>query len=81
MAWGFLLVDTFRILGVTDNEVITNACVGRSNYYKMKRGRSINMEAFVRMYRYARRRIREQVSRRLLPNDFEKMWTEQFKIE
>ena len=72
------LMDTYLILGITDMEVIMKTYVGRSNYYKMKQGGIINTEAYVRLSRYAVKKIREQVARHLLPNDFEKEWKEKF---
>ena len=78
VALGNFLMDTFRILGITDKGVITGSYVGRSNYYRMKRGGIINTDAYVRLSRYAVKKIREQVARHLLPNDFEERWRDRF---
>ena len=74
IAWGDLLVTTFRILGVTDNEVIQNCYVGRSTYYRMKRGELINVDAYIRLTDYAVLKIRVRMERWLLPYDFMKEW-------
>ena len=73
-AWGDFLVTTFRILGVTDNEVIQNCYVGRSTYYRMKRGEQINVDAYIRLTDYAVLKIRARMERRLLPDGFMKEW-------
>jgi hypothetical protein len=73
-AWGDLLVTTFRILGVTDNEVIQNCYVGRSTYYRMKQGEQINVDAYIRLTDYAKLKIRARMERRLLPDGFMKEW-------
>ena len=69
-AWGDLLVTTFRILGVTDNEVIQNCYVGRSTYYRMKQGELINVDAYIRLNDYAIMKICERMGKKLLPNNF-----------
>ena len=73
-AWGDLLVTTFRILGVTDNEVIQNCYVGRSTYYRMKQGELINVDAYIRLTDYAVLKIRERMARWLLPHGFMEEW-------
>ena len=78
VALGHFSVDTFRILGITDKEVIKNCYIGRSNYYKMKQGVIINADAYVRLFHYAEKKIREQVERHLLPIDFEGKWRERW---
>ena len=69
-AWGDLLVTTFRILGVTDNEVIQNCYVGRSTYYRMKQGELINVDAYIRLNDYAIMKICERMEKKSLPNNF-----------
>ena len=73
-AWGDLLVTTFRILGVTDNEVIQNCYVGRSTYYRMKQGELINVDAYIRLTDYAVLKIRERMAMRLFPQGFMEEW-------
>lgn len=73
-AWGDLLVTTFRILGVTDNEVIQNCYVGRSTYYRMKQRELINVDAYIRLTDYAVLKIRERMARWLLPHGFMEEW-------
>ena len=73
-AWGELLVTTFRILGVTDNEVIQNCYVGRSTYYRMKQGELINVDAYIRLTDYAVLKIRARMARWLLPHCFMEEW-------
>ena len=73
-AWGDLLVTTFRILGVTDNEVIQNCYVGRSTYYRMKQGELINTDAYIRLTDYAKLKIQERMARWLLPHGFMEEW-------
>ena len=73
-AWGDLLVTTFRILGVTDNEVIQNCYVGRSTYYRMKQGELINVDAYIRLTDYAVLKIRDRMARRLFPQGFMEEW-------
>ena len=73
-AWGDLLVTTFRILGVTDNEVIQNCYVGRSTYYRMKQGELINVDDYIRLTDYAVLKIRERMARWLLPHGFMEEW-------
>ena len=67
-------VTTFRKLGITDNEVIQNCYVGRSTYYRMKRGEQINVDAYIRLTDYAVLKLRERMARRLLPDGFMKEW-------
>ena len=74
IAWGDLLVTTFRILGVTDNEVIQNCYVGRSTYYRMKQGELINVDAYIRLTDYAVLKIRERMARWLPPHCFMEEW-------
>lgn len=74
IAWGDFLVTTFRVLGITDNEVIQNCYVGRSTYYRMKRGELINVDAYIRLTDYAVLKIRVRMERWLLPYDFMKEW-------
>ena len=74
IAWGNFLVTTFRILSITDNEVIQNCYVGRSTYYRMKRGELINVDAYIRLTDYAVLKIRVRMERWLLPYDFMKEW-------
>ena len=69
-AWGDLLVTTFRILGITDNEVIQNCYVGRSTYYRMKQGELINVDAYIRLNDYAIMKICERMEKKSLPNNF-----------
>ena len=69
-AWGDLLVTTFRILGVTDNEVIQNCYVGRSTYYRMKQGEQINVDAYIWLTDYAVLKIRARMEKWLLPHGF-----------
>ena len=74
IAWGNFLVTTFRILSITDNEVIQNCYVGRSTYYHMKQGELINVDAYIRMTDYAILKIKERMARWLLPHGFMKEW-------
>ena len=74
IACGNFLVTTFRILSITDNEVIQNCYVGRSTYYRMKRGELINVDAYIRLTDYAVLKIRVRMERWLLPYDFMKEW-------
>ena len=74
IAWGELLVITFRKLGITDNEVIQNCHVGRSTYYRMKQGELINVDAYIRLTDYAVQKIKERMVRRLFPPDFMEEW-------
>ena len=74
IAWGNFLVTTFRILSIPDNEVIQNCYVGRSTYYRMKRGELINVDAYIRLTDYAVLKIRVRMERWLLPYDFMKEW-------
>ena len=74
IAWGDFLVTTFRVLGITDNEVIQNCYVGRSTYYRMKRGELINVDAYIRLMDYAVLKIRERMARRLFPQEFMEEW-------
>ena len=73
-AWGDLLVTTFRILGVTDNEVIQNCYVGRSTYYRMKQGEQINVDAYIWLTDYAVLKIRARMEKWLLPHGFMEEW-------
>ena len=73
-AWGDFLVTTFRILGVTDNEVIQNCYVGRSTYYRMKQGELINVDAYIRLTDYAVLKIRARMEKWLLPHGFMEEW-------
>ena len=74
MAWGELLIITFRKLGITDNEVIQNCYVGRSTYYRMKQGELINVDAYIRLTDYAVQKIRKRMARWLLPRGFMEEW-------
>lgn len=74
VAWGDFLLNTFRKLGIADNEVIRNCHVGRNTFYRMKRGELINVDAYLRMTGYADMKTREQVSKRLLSGDFVEEW-------
>ena len=74
IAWGDFLVTTFRVLGITDNEVIQNCYVGRSTYYRMKRGELINVDAYIRLTDYAVLKIRVRMERWLLPYGFMEEW-------
>ena len=74
IAWGNFLVTTFRILSITDNEVIQNCYVGRSTYYRMKQGELINVDAYIRLTDYAVLKIRERMARWLLPHGFMEEW-------
>ncbi len=76
-AWGDFLSDTFRELEITDNEVIRNCHIGRSTFYRMKRDELINVDAYLRMMDYAVKKIGEQVTKHLLPADFETRWWEE----
>ena len=69
-AWGDFLVTTFRILSITDNEVIQNCYVGRSTYYSMKQGELINVDAYIRLNDYAIMKICERMGKKSLPNNF-----------
>ena len=73
-AWGDLLVTTFRILGVTDNEVIQNCYVGPSTYYRMKQGEQINVDAYIWLTDYAVLKIRARMEKWLLPHGFMEEW-------
>ena len=73
-AWGDFWVTTFRILGITDNEVIQNCYVGRSTYYRMKQGELINVDAYIRLTDYAVLKIRARMARWLLPDGFMEEW-------
>ena len=70
IAWGDFLVTTFRILSITDNEVIQNCYVGRSTYYRMKQGELINVDAYIRLNDYAIMKICERMEKKSLPNNF-----------
>ena len=70
IAWGDFLVTTFRVLGITDNEVIQNCYVGRSTYYRMKQGELINVDAYIRLNDYAIMKICERMEKKSLPNNF-----------
>jgi hypothetical protein len=74
IAWGDFLVTTFRVLGITDNEVIQNCYVGRSTYYRMKRGELINVDAYIRLTDYAVLKIRARMEKWLLPDGFMEEW-------
>ena len=74
IAWGNFLVTTFRILSITDNEVIQNCYVGRSTYYRMKQGELINTDAYIRLTDYAKLKIQERMARWLLPHGFMEEW-------
>ena len=77
VAWGDFLLDTFSEQGITDNEVIRNCHIGRSTFYRMKRGELINVDAYLRMTDYAIRKIRERMKAHPLPGDFETGWWEE----
>ena len=70
IAWGNFLVTTFRILSITDNEVIQNCYVGRGTYYRMKQGELINVDAYIRLNDYAIMKICERMGKKSLPNNF-----------
>ena len=74
IAWGNFLVTTFRILSITDNEVIQNCYVGRSTYYRMKQGELINVDAYIRMNDYAIAKIQEHEAKGRLPAGYGKEW-------
>ena len=74
IAWGNFLVTTFRILSITDNEVIQNCYVGRSTYYRMKQGELINVDAYIRLNDYAILKIKERMARGRLAAGYGEEW-------
>ena len=46
-----------------DNDVIRNCHIGRSTFYRMKRGELINVNAYLRMTDYAMQKIRERMKK------------------
>ena len=73
-AWSSFLLDTFRELGMTDNEVIRNCHIGRSTFYRMKHGKQINVDAYLRLSNYAWVKIQEREAKRGLPFGYENKW-------
>ena len=73
-AWGSFLLDTFRELGTTDNEVIRNCHIGRNTFYRMKHGKQINVDAYLRLSNYAWVKIQEREAKRGLPFGYGNKW-------
>ena len=65
VAWGLYLVDTFKKLGLSDNKIIRECNIGRKTFYKMKKGKPINTDAYVRLTDYAVQVIRERKTKKL----------------
>jgi len=62
IVWGKYLVATFRVLHVSDNKVINSSHIGRGTFYNMKKGRTINAEAYMRLTKFALKKIWERKS-------------------
>ena len=74
IAWGILLVETFREMGITDNEVIRNCHVGRARFYRMKHGELINLDAYLRMTDYALLKISDEAAPRIVSYNPKTQW-------
>ena len=78
IAWGYYLAETFRTLRISDNKVITNSNIGRRTFYKMKKGKPINADAYVRLTIFALKKIKERESGQHPPPITEEGWKKQF---
>lgn len=78
VVWGNYLVETFRILRISDNKVIRNSHIGRGTYYQMKKEKQINSGAYLRLTRFALKQIRERELSQHPPQLSEKDWKEGF---
>lgn len=78
VAWGLYLVDTFKKLGLSDNKVITNSHIGRKTFYKMKKGKPINADAYLRLTTFALKNIKERESTQHPPPMTEEGWKKLF---
>ena len=58
-------METFQTLRISDKKVITNSNVGRKTFYKMKKGKPINADAYLRLTDYAVQVIRERKTKKL----------------
>ena len=73
-AWSSFLLDTFRELGMTDNEVIRNCHIGRTTFYRMKHGKQINVDAYLRLSNYAWAKIQEKEAKEGLAANYGNKW-------
>ena len=78
IAWGYYLAETFRTLRISDNKVITNSNIGRRTFYKMKKGKPINADAYLRLTIFALENIKERESTQRPPPMTEEGWKELF---
>ena len=78
IAWGSYLAETFRTLRISDNKVITNSHIGRRTFYKMKKGKPINADAYLRLTIFALENIKERESTQRPPPMTEEGWKKQF---
>ncbi|MBP3668660.1 MAG: hypothetical protein J6J26_03705 [Bacteroides sp.] len=78
VAWGSYLVDTFKKLGLSNNKVIRECHIGRRTFYKMKKGKPINADAYVRLTIFALEKIKERESGQHPPPITEEGWKKQF---
>lgn len=78
IAWGYYLAETFRTLRISDNKVIRECHIGRRTFYKMKKGKPINADAYLRLTIFALENIKERESTQRPPPMTEEGWKELF---
>ena len=72
---GEFFEETRLHLGLENRELIESCRIGRGQYYgKLKKGKGINVAAYVRLIRFLVNNIRGQTLLRKLPEDYETRW-------
>ena len=74
LAWGEFLLATFSKLGISNNKVIKNSHIGRSTFYRMKKGAQINADAYIRISRYARMKVQERETQGMIAAGYAMKW-------
>ena len=81
VAWGYYLLSTFKKLGITRTEVTKNSNISGSSLSKIKEGKKINADAYVRLTEYAVHVIRERkANKQRLPVTEEELIEQWVKI-
>lgn len=74
IAWGAFLIETFQLLGIKNKNVIKNSHVGKETFYRMKRGKIVNVDAYLRMTSFASENIKKQIDLQRLPIKCQNQW-------
>lgn len=70
------LLETFRLLEITNNEVIRQCHIGRALFFEMKKGKLVKLDVYLRLRDYAILCLRQRLMKKHQPPRIEAEWKE-----